>query len=322
MLTVRIIPDWNYSKDNLFRQTINNSGVWGDIRFTLDPIDECDVVIFINRIKNDEKICCRKGGRILLQMEPPSPAHRWYRASDIFFDKIVGPDKKSDRKKRIFSHGAVPWKIDMSYDELIVMKKPEKYREISMITSDKNFMNGHEFRINLISELRSKKNHFDLFGRGFNEIENKTEALLNYKYSIVVENSFYPYYWTEKIVDCLLTYTIPIYIGAKNITDFFPEKSFVSVAPDVNKIIKTIKNIKEHNFDDSHIEKARMLILDQYQFFPFISKIIKNIMKRRELGEKKEYIFIRNDAPGEGRNEVLYRKIEYKLRKFLKIKPY
>lgn len=207
----------------------------------------------------------------------------------------------------------------MSYDGLTHMEKPEKYRKISMITSNANWMNGHEFRLNLIKELRLKGVKFDLFGKGFNQIENKAEAHLSYKYSIVIENSFYPYCWTGKIIDCLLTYTVPIYVGAKNITDFFPGNSLVSVAPDINKIIKRIEKIEEYPISSLSIEKARMLILEEYQFFPFVSKLINFLAKNGEIGEKKEYLFIKNT---EGKNISIYRKLEYRLRRLLNLKPY
>jgi hypothetical protein len=52
-----------------------------------------------------------------------------------------------------------------------------------------------------------------LFGRGFKEIEHKNEGLEPYMFSIAIENSVSDYYWTEKIMDCFSTKTIPIYRG-------------------------------------------------------------------------------------------------------------
>jgi hypothetical protein len=40
-------------------------------------------------------------------------------------------------------------------------------------------------------------------------------------YSIVVESSSEPNYFTEKLIDCLVTKTIPIYWGCPNISEYF-----------------------------------------------------------------------------------------------------
>jgi len=49
----------------------------------------------------------------------------------------------------------------------------------------------------------------------------KDELFLDYQYSFVIENSRQTHYFTEKLVDCLLTKTIPIYYGAPNIDSYF-----------------------------------------------------------------------------------------------------
>ena len=68
---------------------------------------------------------------------------------------------------------------------------------------------------------RKYKNKVDLFGEGRNFIKKKEEGLLDYCFSIVVENDFTDNYFSEKILDCFATKTVPIYIGSKNIKNFF-----------------------------------------------------------------------------------------------------
>ena len=45
--------------------------------------------------------------------------------------------------------------------------------------------------------------------------------LFNSMYSVVVESSNEPNYFTEKLIDCLITKTIPIYWGCPNISEYF-----------------------------------------------------------------------------------------------------
>ena len=40
-------------------------------------------------------------------------------------------------------------------------------------------------------------------------------------YSVAVESSNEPNYFTEKLIDCLITKTIPIYWGCPNISEYF-----------------------------------------------------------------------------------------------------
>jgi hypothetical protein len=84
-----------------------------------------------------------------------------------------------------------------------------KSKLVSMISSSKNWTEGHKFRL----ETTRKVKGYDLFGRGFKEIEHKNEGLEPYMFSIAIENSVSNYYWTEKIMDCFSTKTIPIYRG-------------------------------------------------------------------------------------------------------------
>ena len=93
-----------------------------------------------------------------------------------------------------------------------------KSKLISMISSNKNQTSGQKLRLDAIEKY---KNRLDLFGRGFNPIKNKEEGLNDYMFSIVIENSKYDSYFTEKILDCFVTGTIPVYWGTSDIGKFF-----------------------------------------------------------------------------------------------------
>lgn len=95
-------------------------------------------------------------------------------------------------------------------------KVPSKSKLVSMITSSKNSTEGHRFRIETTKRVKG----YDLFGRGFREIKYKNEALDEYMFSVAIENSISDYYFTEKVMDCFSTKTIPIYRGC-NISKWF-----------------------------------------------------------------------------------------------------
>ena len=89
---------------------------------------------------------------------------------------------------------------------------------ISFITSNKNFTEGHKKRLEWVEMLGDQ---VDIYGRGFNEIDNKEQGLCDYMFSVVVENGFYESYFTEKILDCFATGTIPVYMGSPDICKYF-----------------------------------------------------------------------------------------------------
>ena len=98
------------------------------------------------------------------------------------------------------------------------IKDIKKTKLISMIASSKKSTVGQKKRNRI---ARKYKNKVDLFGEGRNFINKKEEGLLDYCFSIVVENDFTDNYFSEKILDCFATKTVPIYIGSKNIKNFF-----------------------------------------------------------------------------------------------------
>ena len=100
----------------------------------------------------------------------------------------------------------------------------EKSKKISMITSDKQWSNQQKFRYGFALENKEK---LDLFGRGFNNIENKEDGLKDYMFSVSVENDTYDTYFTEKILDCFATGTIPIYKGTKKIIEHFNSEGII-----------------------------------------------------------------------------------------------
>ena len=103
-------------------------------------------------------------------------------------------------------------------------KAPTK--RISIIASGKDYAPGHKLRHEVINRLATKHN-IDVYGYGYKPVKNKTEALEDYAFSITIENSIQPGYWTEKIVDCFAVGTIPLVWGDKSINKFFNPEGIV-----------------------------------------------------------------------------------------------
>jgi hypothetical protein len=93
----------------------------------------------------------------------------------------------------------------------------QKQQLVSIIASDKTQTFGHQLRHEIISRYR----HISPFGPRYRAIQYKEDALIDFMFSIVVENSKFDDYFTEKLVDCFAVGTIPIYWGTKNIEQYF-----------------------------------------------------------------------------------------------------
>ena len=94
----------------------------------------------------------------------------------------------------------------------------EKSKLVSAISSNKAFLPGHVTRLGFINAV---KHRLDMYGRGFNDIPTKMEGLRDYMFSVTIENCTPTNAFSEKIQDCFLVGTIPIYYGPPNIGDFY-----------------------------------------------------------------------------------------------------
>lgn len=102
-----------------------------------------------------------------------------------------------------------------------LFKLYEKTKNISFITSNKQFTDLHVFRTNCVTYLREANLPVDIYGVGYNQLKRKLDGLKDYTYSIAIENGVFNNYFTEKVLDCFLTGTVPIYKGCPNINKFF-----------------------------------------------------------------------------------------------------
>lgn len=101
-------------------------------------------------------------------------------------------------------------------------KLHKKTKYMSIIASSKKMTYGHKLRHEIIHGLSG----FDIYGNGYSYIKRKEEALIDYGFSIVIENDNNEYFFSEKLIDCLITGTIPIYWGA-DISSFFDMRGFI-----------------------------------------------------------------------------------------------
>lgn len=131
-----------------------------------------------------------------------------------------------------------------------------KTKLLSAISSDKILVSGHVIRLSFINKI---KHRLDLYGRGFKEIENKLEGLKDYMFSVAIENSTPTNGFSEKIQDCFLTGTIPIYYGPKNIANYFDMDGILtfSTQEELNSILDSLSEDLYHSKMDAIMNNYR-----------------------------------------------------------------
>ena len=125
-----------------------------------------------------------------------------------------------------------------------LFKLYDKSKLVSFITSNKTITEGHRFRVSCVDELKNNNIDVDIKGVGYDEIVGKIDALQDYKFSIAIENGISDNYFTEKILDCFLTGTIPIYCGCNNIGDFFNINGIITFKTE-NELLAIILNLSD-----------------------------------------------------------------------------
>ena len=150
-----------------------------------------------------------------------------------------------------------------------------KTKLISYIFSNKDWNPYHRMRHRAYNELQNNSN-IDFYGSGCgNPIDFKITGLQDYMFSIVIENSIEDDYFTEKILDCFLSGTIPIYCGTKNITKYFDSDGIIMF--DGSEDLPSIIQLLNSNFyEDKIIAITNNFHKAQQYIFP--EKIIHELL--------------------------------------------
>lgn len=301
----------NYEFPDLLRQTPGNSGQWGDFKFTYEHTDKADFILVLNRPLKDINTKCLKGGKIVMMQEPPYEKNRYFKLHFRFYDHIISGFKSDNQFKIINAQAALPWHVNKTYDELVAMPvNHQKQDKVSWITSNNLLFPQHKVRLDFVDYLKKNNYPFDLFGRGFQPIADKFDGIAPYKYSIAAENYIDQDYFTEKIIDVYLSWSMPIYAGCTNITHYFPAESLIQI--DLNDHQASMEKIEyavKNRLWDKNIEAirhARELILNKYQLFPMMTEFMTGQLKNMQTN-KYQSTFI--PASGLTRTEELKKKV-------------
>lgn len=133
-----------------------------------------------------------------------------------------------------------------------------KKKNISLVCSNKSMCELHRIRLSLARKYNGSR-LVDTFGTFDGGCYIKiSDSLQDYRYSIVIENTISKYCFTEKLLNCFASMTIPIYLGASQIGLFFNLEGIVVISEQEakNGLEDVIKRCTEDYYSD-HIEAIK-----------------------------------------------------------------
>ncbi|HEX9513711.1 MAG TPA: glycosyltransferase family 10 [Puia sp.] len=294
MKTIKVSTPWSHIDFRTRIGNINDSGY----EFIFDEDSEhCDFWIVWGGIKGvKEKAVCNPGNVIYLTDE----AHEQRLFNKSFlnqFAAVITCRKDIEHKLVIHTHELNTWMIDKTYDWLYSNEQIPKSKNLSVVCSDQTWLPGHKLRFAFVNKLIGHfKDKIDVFGRGFNPIQDKFNALAEYKYSVAIENSVIPGYFTEKITDCYLADAMPVYYGCPDIDTYFDPNSLLLIDPyDLKTSVDKIEQMIGENWYEKKLPlliNEKRKYLEDYHIF---NKLIKILDKEFRSGEKKRRITIVNE---------------------------
>lgn len=249
-----------------------------DIRLNPTGAVEADYWIVFANARPADRVRCAPENTLFIAAEPEEKKvypMAFYRQ----FHRLIDTHDRS-RHPRLIRHApCAAWHLGFDhreggftfgYDWLNALPPPAAYHnQVSVVCSNAAGTPGQRQRLAFLAELKSRLgDRLVHFGRGFNPVADKLDAILGYRYHLVMENCRARDYWTEKLADAYLGWAFPLYLGCPNLGDYFPEASFASLdIGDPALAAERISRLLDREPDDAQraaVAAGRRLVLDRY----------------------------------------------------------
>lgn len=268
----------------------------GDVQFRVnDGCTDADVWFVVEEPEPEDAFCrVPRTNVFFLSAEtswPPghyaeSPARmaylsqfaRIFTCHDVFLDSAT------------YSIPFLPWMINGNHGDTMFaphkrdlaffrdLKELDKSKSLSVFCSAQAWTASHRLRLRFVQALKA---HFgddlDWYGNGIRSVAEKWDGLAPYRYTIVLENQSSPNVITEKIQDAFLGLSYPIYWGAPNVTQYFPESALTAVdIKDLRGALTTIERVlAEDPYDGAlpALVESKRRVLEELNFLHRMARI-------------------------------------------------
>lgn len=256
-----------FLKDTCFAHCVYSNNPLPPIQFSDDIVwdrsgnfGDNDVVIYTDNMIPYSRGNFEKDVAWLIEPEELQPQNYEYvRRNNRKFARILTSDSSMALLEgaRIIPYGGCWIKKEDQKTNYI------KTKEMSIVASDKNALTGHKLRHEIIREFGDQ---MDVFGRGYNEIDYKLDALKDYFFHVVIENVKKDFWFTEKLIDALVTGCIPIYYGCPSIGKFFNTDGFIIIDSkedflDAKKMATSAFYLSRSGAIQENFERAKRYVL-------------------------------------------------------------
>lgn len=184
-------------------------------------------------------------------------------------DAYLFLESHPDNFRYIFTHDSrllrLPNAFEVNWANVWLTTDSEKNKGISICTSTKNWCYLHDARLK-IAQYYYNRPEVDVFFGDWNTkpIEAK-DYLEHYKFSIVIENDIDDFWYTEKILNCFATKTVPIYVGARKIGERFNADGIIQLQ-NWHCIYNLIENL---NLDKNYEYRKEAIEENFYRCVPY-----------------------------------------------------
>jgi hypothetical protein len=172
------------------------------------------------------------------------------------FDLILTYDNyilESCTNSKLFLYGTT-WVKDFDFSQ-------KKEYCITTLIGGKNRTKGHLLRHSLLDKTDSIKSiPIHLFNsintpfradKEFRQMKNNTHKneLFYSQFHVAIENTFSENWFSEKVIDCFQTKTVPIYFGCPNVGEYFDLRGMFCVSS-LDEMINICNNINPKTYDE------------------------------------------------------------------------
>ena len=284
MIKIKFNSNWDTPlnlKNRVISNFITNDNYTDQIIIT--DKDDYDYLICFNSISEYPKV--PKENIYTFIMEP-SWTPSWDRNCFNYSNKVFCHDKKLfgnydnivETPALMFYH--MTNSVINDFLNNTNFKKSNLASMVVSYTPDYHFKN-YSKRTQLALKLLEYNFDIDVYGNNWSSnhknvkgpLKNKLDGLLNYKFSICIENSNERNYITEKYFDCILCNSTPIYYGASNVEDIYGKTLTINLN-DLDSCLDLISDYLKMDIDEVDILNKKKIYFEKYNLYNIIKSII------------------------------------------------
>jgi hypothetical protein len=292
--TVRLLSNFPGLWQRTIEQTPDGGCQWGGTLFVAEG--EADYYVILNSIRRPAD------SPYLPRITLPNPSRVWgLHMEPEGYVRLLGYDDPQEHAltsrfytncEYLIARGGiyrpsppyVHFHIGKSWDFLSAAPEPRKTIELGIISSGLKTIEGHKARLDFLEELDASDLDCAIWGRGDNLAKlrkyrgfapSKWDVHAACRYSIVIENSVAPWYWSEKPADALLGWSLPLYHGCPELGRFLRPDGFqpIDIAkPGRIPAIRAILKDTPYQERLAAIAQARQTLLNRENVYAFLDR--------------------------------------------------